>query len=58
MPSVFRKSEKEARKILTEAGFEVKVDYFLGGPLDMVTGQTPASGTMAPKGTLVVITVV
>lgn len=58
VPSVFRKSEKEARKILTEAGFEVKVDYFLGGPLDMVTGQTPASGTMAPKGTLVVITVV
>ncbi len=58
VPSVFRKSEKEARAILRAAGFTVKVDYFLGGPLDMVTGQTPSGGSMAPKGSLVVITIV
>lgn len=58
VPSCFNKSEAESVALLKAAGFEVDVKKFLGGPLDTCTGQTPAGGTKAPKGTTVTITIV
>ena len=58
VPSVFQLSEADAVAKLKAAGFEVKVDKFLGGPLDVCTGQTPSGGQEAPKGSTVTITIV
>lgn len=58
VPSVFRMSEAKAVATLKAAGFDVKVDRFLGAPLDMCTGQTPPGGTKAPKGSTITITIV
>lgn len=58
VPSVFQKSSAQAVAILEAAGFEVKVNRFLGAPLDICTGQTPSGGQFAPKGSVVTITIV
>ncbi|ADB31910.1 serine/threonine protein kinase with PASTA sensor(s) [Kribbella flavida DSM 17836] len=59
VPNVRRKGLAEAQKILTDAGFTVKVEqapFHLG--LNLVAGQNPAAGRKAQPGTTVVVTVV
>lgn len=58
VPSCFNHTEAESLALLKAAGFEVKVDRFLGGPLDRCTGQDPAGGAKAPRGSLITITIV
>lgn len=58
VPHVVNKKTAQARKILEDAGFEVKVSRFLGGVLDVVRGQNPDAGKSVRKGTTVTITVV
>ena len=58
VPNVFAKSEAEAKAILEEAGFTVKVKYELGGFLGLVREQSPASGQTARVGSEITISVV
>lgn len=58
VPNVRSKKLVDAQKILTEAGFLVKVEkapFNLG--LNLVAGQSPAAGTKAKPGTTVTVTV-
>ncbi|WP_344221046.1 PASTA domain-containing protein [Kribbella sancticallisti] len=59
MPNVRSKKLADAQKILTEAGFTVKVEkapFNLG--LNLVAGQNPAAGQKVKPGTQVIVTVV
>ena len=59
VPNVKRKQLDEAQRILTEAGFKVKVEqapFHLG--LNLVAGQNPAAGRKAQPGTTVIVTIV
>lgn len=59
VPNVRRKKLADARRFLTDAGFEVKVErapFHLG--LNLVAGQKPNPGTKAKPGTTVTVTVV
>jgi serine/threonine-protein kinase len=58
VPDVTRKQEAEARKILTDAGFEVKVERFMGGIFGTVRSQDPPAGSEHPKGTVITLVVV
>jgi len=58
VPNVFNLGEAKAVATLEAAGFAVKVEKFLGAPLDVCTGQTPGGGEQAPKGSTVTITIV
>jgi beta-lactam-binding protein with PASTA domain/tRNA A-37 threonylcarbamoyl transferase component Bud32 len=58
VPDVERKQEDQARAILERAGFTVEVRRFLGGAFGTVRLQDPSGGSMAPKGSTVVLTVV
>lgn len=57
VPNVVTKSEAEARQMLRDAGFKVKVEkpvpIYIG--LDYVHRQDPGAGQMYPKGTTVTI---
>ncbi|MEU4601740.1 Stk1 family PASTA domain-containing Ser/Thr kinase [Kribbella sp. NPDC023972] len=58
IPNVKRKNLADAQKILTEAGFTVKVEkapFNLG--LNIVAAQNPGAGKLAKPGSQVVITV-
>jgi eukaryotic-like serine/threonine-protein kinase len=56
VPRVEGRSEKDASKRLTRAGFEVKVTKFFGGaPLGRVWQQSPAAGRRVPRGSTVTI---
>nr|WP_275402630.1 PASTA domain-containing protein [Streptomyces sp. SID13031] len=58
IPNVRSKKLVDATKILTEAGFLVKVEkapFNLG--LNLVAGQSPAAGQKAKPGTTVTVTV-
>jgi serine/threonine-protein kinase len=58
VPNVRSKKLSDAEKILTEAGFQVKVEkapFNLG--LNLVAGQSPAAGQMAKPGTTITVTV-
>jgi serine/threonine-protein kinase len=58
VPNVKRKSLAEAQKILTDAGFVVKVEqapFHLG--LNIVAAQNPGAGKQAQPGTTVTVTV-
>jgi eukaryotic-like serine/threonine-protein kinase len=58
VPNVRSKKLSDAEKILTEAGFLVKVEkapFNLG--LNLVAGQSPAANQMAKPGTTVTVTV-
>ncbi|WP_328322548.1 Stk1 family PASTA domain-containing Ser/Thr kinase [Kribbella sp. NBC_00382] len=58
VPNVRSKKLADAEKILTEAGFQVKVEkapFNLG--LNLVAGQSPAAGQMAKPGTTITVTV-
>jgi serine/threonine-protein kinase len=59
VPNVRSKKLVDAQKILTDAGFKVKVEkapFNLG--LDLVAGQNPGAGQKAQPGTTVIVTVV
>ncbi|MFL6099669.1 MAG: Stk1 family PASTA domain-containing Ser/Thr kinase [Actinomycetales bacterium] len=58
VPSVTGKSEKDARRILHQAGFKVKVSNIFGGIFGTVRFQDPGGGEQAPKGSVVTISVV
>jgi len=58
VPDVKRKQLDEARQILTDAGFKVKVEkapFNLG--LNLVAGQNPGAGEKAQPGTTITVTV-
>nr|WP_246486214.1 PASTA domain-containing protein [Kribbella qitaiheensis] len=59
VPNVRSKKLADAQRILTEAGFKVKVElapFHLG--LNLVAGQNPAAGKMAQPGSTVIVTIV
>ena len=58
VPNVQGKQVPEARKILEDAGFQVKVENFMGGIFGTVRSQSPAGDTPAPKGSTVTLVVV
>jgi serine/threonine-protein kinase len=58
VPNVFGKNEDEAKKILGGAGFKVEVHKVLGGVFGTVRAQSPDSGSQAPRGSTVTITIV
>ncbi|MDD7384251.1 MAG: PASTA domain-containing protein [Actinomycetaceae bacterium] len=58
VPDVFGKQKQEALTILSDAGFKVKVNTFLGGVFGTVRSQDPAAGSMVPVGSTITITVV
>lgn len=55
MPSVTGMSQSDATDALTAAGFKVKSSGLNFFGLSSVSGQTPAPGTMLPKGSTVTI---
>jgi len=58
VPNVKRKQLADARKILTAAGFVVKVEqapFHLG--LNLVAGQSPKAGLKAKPGSTVIVTI-
>ncbi|TWD83442.1 serine/threonine-protein kinase [Kribbella amoyensis] len=58
VPNVRRKQLAEAQKLLTDAGFKVKVEkapFHLG--LNLVAGQNPAAGQKAQPGTTITVTI-
>ena len=57
VPNVVGKQLQEARRILGDAGFEVKVERALGGIFGTVRFQDPEKGK-APKGSTVTVTIV
>jgi len=58
VPDVQGKQEKEAVKILEDAGFQVKVDRFMGGIFGTVRSQNPAAGSEQPKKTTITLVIV
>lgn len=58
IPDVFRLSQARATASLQAAGLQVSVRKSSGRLLDLVKSQTPAAGTVVPRGTTVTITVV
>jgi beta-lactam-binding protein with PASTA domain len=52
------KNENEAKHILEDAGFKVKVDRFMGGIFGTVRSQDPPADSMQPKGTTITLIVV
>ncbi|MGC5166515.1 protein kinase domain-containing protein [Luteimicrobium sp. DT211] len=57
VPSVTGKHTAEAKKLLEDKGFKVKVNKFLGGVLDTVRFQDPDGKKKAPKGSTVSLTI-
>ena len=58
VPEVIGKQEREARSILVELGFVVKIERAFGGFFGTVRLQSVAAGTEAPRGTTITLTVV
>lgn len=58
VPKVEGLTQAAATKKLEAAGFTVKVQTFLGGPLDEVRASRPGGGSEAAKGSTVTILVV
>jgi beta-lactam-binding protein with PASTA domain/serine/threonine protein kinase len=58
VPNVVGKNEDEAKHILEDAGFKVKVDRFMGGIFGTVRSQDPPADSMQPKGTTITLIVV
>lgn len=58
VPDVFGKQAPEARRILEEAGFQVRVEEILGGIFGTVRSQDPGAGNKLPRGATVTIKVV
>ncbi len=58
VPDVQGKQEGEATQILKAAGFEVKIDRFMGGIFGTVRSQDPAANTEQPKGSTITLVIV
>lgn len=58
VPGVVGMQRNRATQELRKAGFQVKVESFLGGYFGTVRLQDPKGGSMAPKGSTVTITIV
>lgn len=58
VPNVQGKQLRQARKILEDAGFQVRVESFMGGLFGTVRSQSPAGDAKAPKGSTVTLVVV
>ncbi|KQU70314.1 Stk1 family PASTA domain-containing Ser/Thr kinase [Phycicoccus sp. Root101] len=58
VPDVQGKQEAEAVQMLKDAGFQVKVDRFMGGIFGTVRSQNPAAGTEQPKNSTVTLVIV
>lgn len=58
VPKVMGKSRAEATRALEDAGLKVRVQSFLGGPLDEVRAVDPKVGASVPKGSTVTLLVV
>lgn len=58
VPDVFGKQFDEARRILREAGFQVRRSNVFGGAFGTVRFQNPGGGEKVPPGTTVTLTVI
>jgi beta-lactam-binding protein with PASTA domain/serine/threonine protein kinase len=58
VPNVAGKNENEAKKILEDAGFQVKIERFMGGIFGTVRSQDPPGDSQQPKGTTITLIVV
>ena len=58
VPNVQGKQLRQARTILEDAGFQVRVENFMGGLFGTVRSQSPAGDAKAPKGSTVTLVVV
>lgn len=58
VPDVFKMSQAKAEATLKAAGLGVKVQKSSGRLLNLVKTQSPAAGTIVPRGTTVTITIV
>jgi serine/threonine-protein kinase len=58
VPDVQGKQEAEATQILKTAGFEVKVERFMGGIFGTVRSQSPGANTEQPKGSTITLVIV
>ena len=59
VPSVVGKQQDEAEQILVDAGFEVEIDYPLGGAVFYtVYSQSEPGGTMLRRGTTITLQIV
>jgi serine/threonine-protein kinase len=58
VPNVVGQQVAQARLALTAAGFDMRRTNVLGGFFGTVRAQNPAGGSMAPKGSTIVVTVV
>ncbi|HET7304300.1 MAG TPA: Stk1 family PASTA domain-containing Ser/Thr kinase [Segeticoccus sp.] len=58
VPDVSFKKEDDAKQVLQEAGFEVRVKTVFGGVFHLVRMQDPAAGTKVPHGTVITLTVI
>ena len=58
VPNVQGKQLRQARTILEDAGFKVRVENFMGGLFGTVRSQSPAGDAKAPKGSTVTLVVV
>lgn len=57
VPDVFGWQRDEATRVLEDAGFVVEIETFLGGVFGTVRDQSVPAGELAPKGTVIVLTV-
>ena len=58
VPQVTGMQRGEATRVLRQAGFTVRYDNFMGGFFGTVRTQTPAAGSMQPKGSTVTLVIV
>ncbi|HEX5522483.1 MAG TPA: Stk1 family PASTA domain-containing Ser/Thr kinase [Pedococcus sp.] len=58
VPNVQGRQLRQARKVLEDAGFQVRVENFMGGLFGTVRSQSPAGDAKAPKGSTVTLVVV
>lgn len=58
IPDVFKQSQSKAESLLKAAGLQVKVLKSSGRLLGLVKSQSPAAGSVVPKGSTVTITIV
>jgi eukaryotic-like serine/threonine-protein kinase len=58
VPDVAGQRLEDARHVLEQAGFKVKVQRFMGGVFGTVQSQDPPAGSMQPQGTTITVVVV
>jgi serine/threonine-protein kinase len=59
VPSVVARSSADAEKVLTDLGFTVRKETgLLGSVLDLVQSQSVKGGDSAPRGSMIVLTIV